>query len=187
MMLVVKPKSNNKRTNRDGPAGAHELSKTTFATGPSSKIPKIDSKEIEFLGLLVQGNHEVQLARWKGQTMAVKRFDMIKDYKCFEREVKAYEHLEKVWGELVALPYFISEMYGGVIAVLGMQLGRDPNTDDKNFYKERARLFSKLLHHYGFDHLDTDRGNVIYISDGQGKERLVAMDLESHEIRDAHE
>jgi hypothetical protein len=199
-----KPKSNNKRkrdgtsgtnrkrdgtsgTNTGGAAGAHELSKTTFATGPSSKIPKIDSKEIEFLGLLGHGNHEVQLARWKGQTIAVKLFDMIKDYKWFEREVKAYEHLEKVWGELVPRPYFISEMYGGVIAVLGMQLGRDPNTDDKHFYRERARLFSKLLHDYGFDHLDTDRGNVIYIRDGKGKERLVAMDLESHEIRHAHE
>jgi len=175
-------KSPDDGTNTGGAAGAHE-----FATGPSSKIPKIDSKEIEFLGLLGQGNHEVQLARWKGQTMAVKRFDMIKDYKWFEREVKAYEHLQKVWGELVPRPYFISEMYGGVIAVLGMQLGRDPNTDDENYYEERDRLFSKLLHDYDFDHLDTDRGNVIYIPDGQGKERLVAMDLESHEIRDAHE
>jgi len=52
-----KPKSNSKPTNSDGPAGAHELSRTTFATGPSSKIPKIDCKEIEILGLLGHGNH----------------------------------------------------------------------------------------------------------------------------------
>ena len=72
-------------------------------------------------------------------------------------------------------------MYG-TIALLGMQLGREPNSSDENFDSERALLFSKLVHEYDFDHLDTDWGNVIYIPDGEGKERLVAMDLESHEI-----
>jgi hypothetical protein len=75
-------------------------------------------------------------------------------------------------------------MYGAV-ALLGMQLGRDRNTDDEDFDRERYRLFSKLKRDYDFYHLDTDNGNAIYIRDSQGKERLVAMDLESHEIRGA--
>jgi hypothetical protein len=166
-----------------GGTGTNEiLSKTTLTTSPiSCKIPEIDYKEIQLLGLLRNGNHQVYLASWRGQEIAVKLFDMYKDYKWFEREVKAYEHLREVWGILVPIPYFLSDMYG-VVALLGMQLGRDPNTGDKNFYEERDRVFCKLLRDHNFEHLDTDHGNVIYIPDGQGKERLVAMDLESHEI-----
>jgi hypothetical protein len=186
-----KPQSNKKPkldgttgANSAGPAGEHGLSRTMFTTSPSSLIPLIECEEIQFLGWLGAGNHQVHLARWKGQSVAVKSFDMFKDYKWFEREVQAYEHLQKAWGELVLAPYFISDMYGAV-ALLGMQLGRDPNMDDENYYKERARLFSKLKRDYDFDHLDTDNGNAIYIRDGEGKERLVAMDLERHEIRGA--
>jgi hypothetical protein len=154
---------------------------TTFTKSPSSVIPLVYCEEIELLDQLGRGNHQVRLARWRGQEIAVKCFDMFKDYKWFESEVRAYEHLKDEWGELVPKPYFISDLYGS-IALLGMQLGRDPNSSDENFASERDRLFSKLVNQHGFDHLDTDRGNVIYIPDGQGKERLVAMDLESHEI-----
>jgi len=72
-------------------------------------------------------------------------------------------------------------MYGA-LALLGMQLGRDPNISDEHFNQEHDLLFSRLLREHGFEHLDAARGNVIYIPDGQGGERLVAMDLESHEI-----
>jgi hypothetical protein len=154
---------------------------TKFTKIPSSIIPLVYCEEIELLRELGRGNNHVRLARWRGQEVAVKSFDIFKDYRWFEREVRAYEYLKDVWGELVPKPYFISNMYG-TIALLGMQLGRDPNSSDENFASERALLFSKLVHEYGFDHLDTDWGNVIYIPDGEGKEGLVAMDLESHEI-----
>jgi hypothetical protein len=154
---------------------------TKFTKSPSSIIPLVYCEEIELLRELGRGNNHVRLARWRGQEVAVKSFDIFKDYRWFEREVRAYEHLKDVWGELVPKPYFISNMYG-TIALLGMQLGREPNSSDTNFASERALLFSRLVHEYDFDHLDTDWGNVIYIPDGEGKERLVAMDLESHEI-----
>ena len=103
---------------------------TTFITGPSSIILLVYCEEIEFLGELGRGNNHVRLARWRGQEIAVKSFDMFKDYTWFEREVRAYEHVKDVWGELVPKPYFISNMYGS-IALLGMQLGRDPNSNGR--------------------------------------------------------
>jgi len=157
------------------------LSKTTFTTSPSSIIPLVNCEEVEFVRELGRGNHQVRLARWRGREIAVKCFDMLKNYDWFEREVRAYDHLRDVWGELVPEPYFISDMYGA-LALLGMQLGRDPNSSDEHFDREHDLLFSRLLDDHGFEHLDTARGNVIYIPDGQGGERLVAMDLESHEL-----
>jgi hypothetical protein len=163
----------------DGPGAL--LSKTTFTTSPSSIIPLVNCEEVEFVRELGRGNNQVRLARWRGREIAVKCFDMFKNYDWFEREVRAYEHLRDVWGEMVPEPYFISDMYGA-LALLGMQLGRDPNSSDEHFDREHDLLFSRLLHEHGFEHLDAARGNVIYIPDGQGGERLVAMDLESHEI-----
>jgi len=81
----------------DGPGAL--LSKTTFTTSPSSIIPLVNCEEVEFVRELGRGNHQVRLARWRGREIAVKCFDMFKNYEWFEREVWAYEHLRDVWGE----------------------------------------------------------------------------------------
>jgi hypothetical protein len=182
------PSESNKRictgdsgSSTEGSQGKAVSRTTAFTTSPSSTIPVINCEDFELLDQIGHGNNQVYLALWKNQKIAVKVFDIYKDYEWFEKEVRAYDHLQAVWGILVPKPHFISNM-SGAVALLGMQLGRDPNSDDKGFAEEHACLFSKLLQDHDFDHLDTDRGNVIYIPDDQGKERLVAMDLEHHEI-----
>jgi hypothetical protein len=127
------------------------------------------------------GNNAVFLARYKGHDVAVKVFDVYKDYKYFESEVRAYEHLKDAWGKLVPEPYFICDSREATVC-LGMQLGRDPNENDHNAVREKERLLSKLRKDYGFNHLDTDQGNVMYVKGDDKVEQLVAIDLEFHEI-----
>jgi len=122
--------------------------------------------------------------KWRGQEIAVKCFDMFQGYKWFERKVRAYEPLKKTYGVnwfpcltlsricTVRLLYWGCNWVGILIAA----------TRISPCWSEADLLFSKLVHEHGFEHLDAAWGNVIYIPDGKGKERLVAMDLESHEI-----
>jgi hypothetical protein len=191
--------SESDKRQRDGASGnvssgpnAPTWSESRYPMGLSSTIPWIDSNEIEFSRILYRGanepdsgrgNQEVHVARWRGQEVVVKSYDMFKGYEVFEKEVHAYEYLKDAWGVLVPQPYFISELYGAV-ALLGMQLGRDPDfSKDKGVKGEYDRVFSRLLRDHGFRLLERDSEEIIYIPDGQGKERLVAIDLELYEIR----
>ena len=58
---------------------------------------------------LVRDQELFQKCSYKGETMAVKQFDLSKNFDSFESEVKAYKYLKEAWGEPVPTPKFISE------------------------------------------------------------------------------
>lgn len=119
------------------------------------------------------------LAKWHGQRVALKQFDVGKDgYANFDKEVEVYETLRSAWGSLVPKPLFVSESWSGWTKFIGLQLGRDPGPGDD--VSERSNVLSALENDYGFRHEDATDCNMVFISDEEtGAERLVAIDLES--------
>ncbi len=135
--------------------------------------------EISILGVVGEGrNGGCFNVKWKGTEYAMKQFDIGRDGdEFFQNEIRAYMKLRDSWGVLVPRPIFWSESFSGGVMFLGLQLGREPRSDDD---LEKFYVVLKLLEEqYGIRHNDTDRGtNMIVISDADGNDRVVAIDFE---------
>ena len=119
--------------------------------------------------------------RWNGVEYAMKQFDIGRDGDVyFEKEIRAYMLLQKVWGVLVPRPMFLSESYSGGIMLLGLQLGRESTSVDD--LRKFAEVLQRLATEYGIQHNDAENGrNMIIITNADGVERVVAIDFEDWE------
>ena len=154
---------------------------------PFSRINATPIESVKFGDALGFGrNGCVFRALWNGKEVAVKQFDLGKDggMENFCREVEAYELLRDAHGILVPKALFLTESEGRGIKYLGLQLGRDPTSEDCNAF--HAQSWRDILHalktQYGFVHDDADGRNGLFVPDGRGGEKLVAMDLEMHSL-----
>jgi hypothetical protein len=78
--------------------------------------------------------------------------------------------------ELVPQPMFVSESVSGGRWFLGLQLGRDPTEDDDT--TKFKHVLNRLETEYGIQHNDAEGRNMLYITDVDGVERIVAIDFE---------
>ena len=150
---------------------------------PFSQIDVIPFKSVTFLEALGYGlNGCVFRALWKGKEVAVKQFDLGKGggMEGFLKEIEAYELLRDVQGILIPKALFLTESYGRGIKYLGLQLGRDPTSEDDT--SSWGEVLGTLRSQYGFIHDDADRKSGLFIPNGRGGEKLVAIDLEMHTL-----
>jgi hypothetical protein len=161
-----------KRSRTNGEAGAS-------GNGESSDIPHVAFDDVEILGVIGTGRNGAAFrVCWNGQQVAMKQFDVGKDgEEGFNKELGAYVKLQKVWGTLVPKPMFLSESISGGVCFLGLQLGRDPiASDDVSLWND---VLKRLEKEFGIRHNDAVGGrNRLFITDGEGSERLVAIDFE---------
>ncbi|KAL3917684.1 MAG: hypothetical protein SGILL_004597 [Bacillariaceae sp.] len=170
----------------------------TPVLGPRSCYELFDCDEgfVEFIdwSLLRVGarlgsgrNGDVFQALHKGEQIAIKQFDLNKNWASYEREVLAYKYLKKVWGKLVPTPKLISASPSGNVRYLGMTLGAPPTGDDDE-HKEFCKKISILKTEHHFHHLDAFSGErgpepFITVNDGDnGGKKVLVIDLEWWEI-----
>ena len=119
----------------------------------------------------------------------MKVFDATKPFgkEAFEKEIKAYVHLEGAWGKLVPKPRFVSEAFG--VMFLGMQMAQPAPQDA--CINDWGMVLDELETKYKFRHLDVftgERGsdwrNLMTVYDGKGKYHPIVIDLEDYEIFD---
>jgi hypothetical protein len=117
-----------------------------------------------------------------GESVAVKQFDMTKNFKSYEREVCAYKRLKNVWGELVPTPKLISASPSGNVRYLGMTLGDTPEGGaGEDEYLEKIHILETC---HKFRHLDVWSGgyNYILVPPGNvGSKKVLVTDLEAWE------
>ena len=148
-----------------------------------SRIDTAPLKSVKFLGSLGYGrNGCVFRARWEGEEVAVKQFDLGRPggMDSFCKEIEGYELLRDEQGILIPKALFLTESVGGGVKYLGLQRGRDPTSEDDT--SSWPEVLDALRSQYGFVHDDSDGRNGLIIIDSQGTERLVAIDLESHAL-----
>ncbi|KAL3910533.1 MAG: hypothetical protein SGILL_007657, partial [Bacillariaceae sp.] len=144
----------------------------------STLIPTVPVSSFSLEKALGYGrNGCVFRACWEGKEVAVKQFDLGVPgvYKRAKNEIRAYEKLRDCQGILVPKALFLSRSKFGVF-FLGLQQGRMPGVDDD--VSNWGNVLLRLRRDYGFLHEDAEGRNGIFIQDGRGKERLVAIDLE---------
>eukprot|EP00543_Licmophora_paradoxa_P006967 CAMPEP_0202451576 /NCGR_PEP_ID=MMETSP1360-20130828/9981_1 /ASSEMBLY_ACC=CAM_ASM_000848 /TAXON_ID=515479 /ORGANISM="Licmophora paradoxa, Strain CCMP2313" /LENGTH=508 /DNA_ID=CAMNT_0049070177 /DNA_START=96 /DNA_END=1622 /DNA_ORIENTATION=+ len=144
----------------------------------STLIPTVPVSSFSLQKALGYGrNGCVFRACWKGKEVAVKQFDLGVPgvYKRAKNEIRAYEKLRDCQGILVPKALFLSRSKFGTF-FLGLQQGRMPGVDDD--VSNWGNVLLRLRRDYGFHHGDAEGRNGIFIQDGRGKERLVAIDLE---------
>jgi hypothetical protein len=148
----------------------------------SSVIPSVPFGSLSFGKSLGYGRNGCVLrADWQGQSVAVKQFDLGRPgvFARFRKEIAAYKKLKLAQGVLVPKALFLSQRMG--MAFLGLELGRDPAEGDD--VSSWPQILKRLRTEYGFCHGDADfHNNCIFIKDNEGRERLVAMDLEEYEL-----
>ena len=119
----------------------------------------------------------------------MKVFDATKPFgkEAFEKEIKAYVHLEGAWGKLVPKPRFVSEAFG--VMFLGMQMAQPAPQDA--CINDWGMVLDELETKYKFRHLDVftgERGsdwrNLMTVYDGKGKYHPIVIDLEDYKIID---
>lgn len=147
-------------------------------TSAATMIPKVSLDEIHVLGVLGTGRNGATFkVCWNGQEVAMKQFDVGRQGTVsFEKEVEAYTRLYKVWGVLVPRPVFVSTSLTGGVEFLGLQLGRDPTHHDDT--SSVSDILKRLNKEFGIKHNDAEGRNFIFVPDGDGSERLVAIDFE---------
>jgi hypothetical protein len=149
---------------------------------PFSQIDVVPFQSVKFIEALGYGrNGCVFRALWEGKEVAVKQFDLGKGgMEGFLKEIEAYELMRDAQGILIPEALFLTESYGRGIKYLGLQLGRDPtNEDDTSSWSE---VLGALESQYGFIHDDAYGKNGLFIPNGHGGEKLVAIDLEIHTL-----
>jgi len=123
-------------------------------------------------------NGDVFLSSFKGEPVAVKQFDLSKNFNGYQKEVEGYKFLKETWGELVPVPKFVGASRSGMVRFLGLQKGTMPKG---NFDNELDVILEKLRTDYHFRHLDWSKGrNAICVEDN-GTKKLLVVDLESWE------
>ena len=123
-------------------------------------------------------NGAVFLASWKGKDVALKQFDLSKSEKAYYKELDAYLAVKEAWGRLVPRLYFVSESWSGGVVFIGMQLGKNLDTEDcVSRVEEWRQVLLSLEEEFDLRHNDID-GNHILIPDERnlGDECLVAID-----------
>ncbi len=160
-------------------AGQESISK------PVVNVLRIDWEDIEFTGVVLgYGRHgSVHEARWGYETVAIKIFDIDHGAEdAFERELSAYIKLKEVQGLLIPKLHFWTRHWTGSLFALGLQLGRsEPACGRHDVWIEKEAVLEGLRER-GYSHTDSDDlRNFVYIDNGCGGDRLVAIDLESIE------
>jgi len=140
-------------------------------------VQAIDFRELKIGQLLGVGkNGDVFASNFDGEEVAVKQFDLSKNFESYENEVKAYMHLEGAWGELVPTPKFIAQSPSGMVRFLGLQKGRIPDGDVDGKFNILIRT---LKTEYHFQPLDYSHGRNCILVDGDNEqEKLLIIDLE---------
>jgi hypothetical protein len=75
-------------------------------------------------------NGDVFLSDFNGEAVAVKQFDLSKNFDSYKREVEGYKFLKEAWGDLVPEPKFIGASTSGMVRFLGLQKGTGPEDED---------------------------------------------------------
>jgi len=148
-------------------------------------VDPVDFQTLEIGQLLGVGrNGDVFESSYNGEKVAVKQFDLSKNFDSYKREVAAYMHLSKgptgvsAWGRLVPTPKFIAQSPSGVVRFLGLQKGRSPEEGD-DFGDQFDKVIGKLRTEYDFQPLDYSHGcNVIIVPEDNEPEKLLIIDLE---------
>eukprot|EP00339_Tiarina_fusa_P001680 CAMPEP_0117004560 /NCGR_PEP_ID=MMETSP0472-20121206/5484_1 /TAXON_ID=693140 ORGANISM="Tiarina fusus, Strain LIS" /NCGR_SAMPLE_ID=MMETSP0472 /ASSEMBLY_ACC=CAM_ASM_000603 /LENGTH=547 /DNA_ID=CAMNT_0004705539 /DNA_START=69 /DNA_END=1712 /DNA_ORIENTATION=- len=163
---------------RDSPPSKRAKVNAPGSQLTSTLIPTVPVSSFSLEKALGYGrNGCVFRACWEGKEVAVKQFDLGVPgvYKRAKNEIRAYEKLRDCQGILVPKALFLSRSKFGVF-FLGLQQGRMPGVDDD--VSNWGNVLLRLHRDYGFLHEDAEGRNGIFIQDGRGKERLVAIDLE---------
>jgi hypothetical protein len=170
------------------------------SVGPAEAIPRLfrfnverynfeegfvefyDPPDFEIGTVLGRGrNGDVFSSKFQGEDVAVKQFDLSKNFDSYQREVEGYKFLRKAWGALVPVPKFIGASRSGMVRFLGLQKGTKPDddNDDIDFEFHQALVKLRKLHH--FRHLDSSNGrNAVYVGENSTR-KLLVVDLESWE------
>ena len=151
-------------------------------------VNPVDFQTLEIGQLLGVGrNGDVFESFFEGAKVAVKQFDLSKNFDSYKREVEAYMHLKNgpngvsAWGKLVPTPKFIAQSPSGMVRFLGLEKGRSPEEGD-NFDDQFGKVIGKLRTEYDFQPLDYSHGrNVIIVPGDNEQEKLLIIDLECWE------
>jgi hypothetical protein len=146
-------------------------------------LPQVPFDDIEILDELgTVRNGSCLKVKWNGEEYAMKQFDIgWHGDQQYCHEIEAYAILKEAWGDLVPCPLFLSESFSGGILFLGLQLGRKPTEQDKNFDLNVKEITQRLEMEYGIYHNDVEDRNMVVISDENGCDKLVAIDFEDWE------
>jgi hypothetical protein len=114
------------------------------------------------------------------EEVAVKQFDLFKNFDSHQREVEAYKYLKGAWGKLIPEPKFIGASRSGMVRFLGLQKGTSPEGD---INAELNKVLATLRKEYNFTHLDSSYGrNAIYVQgDNRNTRKLLVVNLEDWE------
>jgi hypothetical protein len=144
-------------------------------------VPFYDPPNFQIGEVLGRGrNGDVFLSDFNGETVAVKQFDLSKNFDSYKREVEGYKFLKEVWGDLVPEPKFIGASRSGMVRFLGLQKGTEPEDEDDNgeFQKKLKQLRTK----YHFRLFDSCYWrNAIYVQGDDKIKKLLVIDLEDWE------
>lgn len=142
-------------------------------------VPFVDFAQLKVGVCLGSGrNGDVFQSTLSGTPIAVKQFDITKNFRSYEREVLAYKQLESVWGKLVPKPELISASPSGNVRYLGMTLGTSPEggVGEDEFLEKIYELETR----FKFRHLDVFSGGCNYIL-VPGTEKVLVIDMEAWE------
>jgi hypothetical protein len=131
-------------------------------------VPEVPLDSVRLVRALGAGRcGVVHVGEWRGREVAVKQFDL--DHgaeKAWNSELSAYARLRKAWGELVPRPLFTSTSFSGAVRFLGLQLGHSRPRDAAlklTFCEDMYRVLSELRERFGFEHLDPEPRNFVYL------------------------
>jgi len=180
---------NTTRQSGQGASGVEATTETSLTRSlDSRRIDMVDFEEIDIRDPIGYGKRGTSFsAQWKDELLAVKVFDATKPggQDAFEKEIKAYLHLEDAWGQLIPEPRLVSFAFG--MWFLGMQMARPPPEGAR--LDDWGKVLDELERKYKFRHLDVwngERGddwqNLMVVKDKEGRDRPIVIDLEDYEL-----
>jgi hypothetical protein len=154
-----------------------------FSQELEQQLPYVSIDKIKIMDTIGYGrNGDCFRVNWNGQLYAMKQYDIVRDGDLyFKKELLAYRKLKAAWGVLVPKPMFLSESVSGGRWFLGLQLGHKPTVVNDDTMKQFNNVLNRLEKEYGIRHNDAEGRNMLYITDADGVERIVAIDFEDWE------
>ena len=172
-----------RRKSSGGPVAAETPDDEPWERSNRLGVPEVpdDALQIHWDRVLGRGrNGAVVEARWSGQTIALKQFDL--DHGCgphFQRELETYVALRRLQGKAVARLLFVSRSWCGTLRFMGIEKGEPVKGDEANLEDEMVRVHHTLqLAGWRQTVEENELKNHVWQVDG----RLVAIDLEMFEI-----